>query len=146
MISKRSLARLIRPAGYYNVKARRLKNFIEFLAAHYGLNLNRLSRRKTGVLRRQLLSVNGIGPETCDSILLYAFQRPSFVVDAYTKRVFSRHGLFSEGCGYDDVRKVFMENLPCDRKLYNEYHALIVRVAKEFCRKPPKCGACPLAG
>jgi len=146
MISKRSLARLIRPAGYYNVKALRIKNFIDYLADHHDLSLDKLSRRKTAALRSELLSVSGIGPETCDSILLYAFKRPSFVVDAYTKRIFSRHDLFGEDAGYDEMKGIFTQNIPVDRKMYNEYHALIVRLGKELCRKSPKCGACPLAG
>ncbi len=141
----RSLARLIRPAGYYNVKALRVKNFIDYLADHHGLSLDKLSHRKTAALRNELLSVSGIGPETCDSILLYAFKRPSFVVDAYTKRIFSRHGLFREDVGYDEVKRIFTQNIPRDRRVYSEYHALIVRLGKEICRKAPKCGACPLA-
>lgn len=144
-MNARTLARLIRPAGYYNVKARRLKNFFCFLASKYGLSLDRLSRLKTAALRQELLSVNGIGPETCDSILLYAFNRPSFVVDAYTKRIFSRHGLFGPGEGYEGARKIFMESIPADTRVYNEYHALIVRLAKEHCRQRPRCASCPLA-
>lgn len=138
------LARLVRPAGYFNVKSRRIRNFIKFLADRYGLSLKKISRRETSVLRDELLQVNGIGPETCDSILLYAFERPVFVVDAYTKRVFSRHDFFRPDAGYEEVQKVFTENLPVDKKIYNEYHALIVRLGKEFCRKKPECGQCPL--
>lgn len=138
------LARLIRSAGYFNIKAQRIKNFIQFLADKYDLSLNKLSRRETTVLRDELLQVNGVGPETCDSILLYAFRRPVFVVDAYTKRIFSRHKLFSPDADYEEVRKVFTTNLPVDERIYNEYHALIVRLGKEFCRKKPKCGKCPL--
>lgn len=139
-----SLGRHIRPAGYYNVKAKRLKHFVEFLFSNYNGSLAKVSLEGTGKLRNELLSVNGIGQETCDSILLYAFERPVFVVDAYTKRVFSRHGFFKEGAPYEDVQKFFMNNLPKRAKLYNEYHALIVRLAKDFCKKTPRCESCPL--
>ena len=119
-------------------------NFLDFLGRRYGMSLKRLSGADTETLRRELLEVNGIGPETADSILLYAFGRPVFVVDAYTKRIFSRHGAFGEGLGYDDVQAFFMKNLRRDSRLFNEYHALIVRLGKELCRKKPKCPACPL--
>ena len=142
----KALARLIRPAGYYNIKAKRLKNFVRFLSSEYGASLRRISRRETGRLRQELLGINGVGPETCDSILLYALGRPVFVIDAYTKRIFGRHGIFKENAGYEEAQKVFMDNLPANTKLFNEYHALIVRLGKEFCRKSPKCGACPLKG
>ena len=135
------LATLIRPAGYYNIKAKRLKNFLD---SGYGLSLKRLGRQEIAKLKSELMSVNGIGPETCDSILLYAFKKPVFVVDAYTKRIFSRHGIFSESLSYDKVQEIFMRSLPSDERLYNEYHALIVRLGKELCRKKPDCGNCPL--
>jgi len=140
----RKLAELIRPAGYYNIKAKRLKNFLSFLELGYGASLKALGRLDTRELRYELLGVNGIGPETCDSILLYAFGRPVFVVDAYTKRVFSRHGFFDEDLGYAEVQSIFMKNLRRETAVFNEYHALIVRLAKEFCRTRPKCGSCPL--
>ena len=143
-IDTRSLARLIRPAGYYNIKAGRLKNFVSFLYDEYGGSIKDLSSEETGKLRNVLLGVNGIGPETCDSIMLYALHKKVFVVDAYTKRVFSRHGFFKESDDYHKVQKYFIENLPKSEKLYNEYHALIVRVAKEFCRTKPDCKNCPL--
>jgi endonuclease-3 related protein len=92
----------------------------------------------------ELHAVRGIGPETCDSILLYAGHKPSFVVDAYTKRLFSRLGLIDENSQYEEVRTLFMVNLPADVELYNEYHALIVQHCKEFCRKKPLCGHCPI--
>ncbi|MFQ5354485.1 MAG: endonuclease III domain-containing protein [Thermodesulfobacteriota bacterium] len=140
------LARLIRPSGYFNVKAGRLKNFISFLSEDFGGSVSRLfGISDTKALRRRILSVNGIGPETADSILLYAGRRAEFVVDAYTKRVFSRHGLLDEKAGYEEVKALFMEGLPQDAGLFNEYHALIVRVGKDFCRpRRPLCGACPL--
>jgi len=137
------LARLIRPAGCYNLKAVRLKNFTLFLSKRYGASLDRLARLRTGKLRDELLNVNGIGPETCDSILLYAFKRPVFVVDAYTKRIFSRHGLFHPNSDYGTIRGVFTANLPSEEGLFNEYHALIVRLGKEYCGRRPRCGECP---
>ena len=100
----------------------------------------------TDELRRQLLQVNGIGPETCDSILLYAFKRPVFVVDAYTKRVFSRHGVFRDDLDYESIQRMFMSALTPREKIFNEYHALIVKVGKEFCRPQAKCDGCPLEG
>jgi len=141
-----SLGRLIKPSGYYNVKAKRLKNFTSFLKSRYGGKLERLSRRKPAVLRKELLSVSGIGPETADSILLYAFGKTVFVVDAYTKRIFSRHGLFGEEASYEEVRKIFEEGIPADDRVFNEFHALIVRLGKERCRKQPRCEGCPLRG
>ena len=140
------LASLIRPAGYYNIKAKRLRNFLYFLDKKYSSNLKKLAAVDTHTLRHELLGVNGIGPETADSILLYAFQRPVFVIDAYTKRIFSRHGIFAEGLSYADTQAIFMGNLRRSSKLFNEYHALIVTLGKELCRKKPKCEECPLKG
>ena len=145
-IGRRRIAILIRPAGYYNIKAGRLMNFLRFLERGHGSSLRALSKLGTGSLRRELLGVNGVGPETCDSILLYAMRRPVFVVDAYTKRVFSRHGLFAADAHYEDVQKVFTDNLSNDVKMFNEYHALIVRLGKEACRTEPECSKCPLKG
>ncbi len=139
------LARLIRPAGYYNIKAKRLKNFVSFLYSKYGGSLEKLSSENTDKLRETLLGVNGVGPETCDSIMLYALNKKVFVVDAYTKRIFSRHGFFKESSDYHHVQRYFMANLPKTERLYNEYHALIVRLAKEFCKVKPACNACPLS-
>lgn len=144
VISEKRLASLIRPAGYYNIKAKRLKNFISFLSSRYGGNLSKMGKTSTERLRTELLSINGIGPETCDSILLYAFRRPVFVVDAYTKRIFSRHGSFREDAPYGTVQEYFMDRLPRSAKLYNEYHALIVRLAKDSCKKQPHCGECSI--
>jgi endonuclease-3 related protein len=141
---KKTLASLIRPAGYYNIKTERLKNFIAMLFSGYGGSLASMAKTPTVTLRRELLSVNGIGPETCDSIMLYAFNRPVFVVDAYTKRIFSRHGLFKETADYHYVQKFFSDRVGPDAKVYNEYHALIVRLAKKHCRKKPDCVDCPL--
>lgn len=139
-----TLARLIKSSGYFNIKARRLKNFLSFLFKEYGGEINALLKKEGQILREKLLSVNGIGPETVDSILLYAAGYPIFVVDAYTKRIFSRHGFISPDAGYQQVQTLFMENLPRDPVLYNEYHALIVRVGKELCKKRPLCRHCPI--
>jgi endonuclease-3 related protein len=138
------LAEVIRPAGYFNVKSRRLKDFIDWLFRKYEGNLDRMFSGDWRELRGELLTVRGIGPETADSILLYAGHKPSFVVDAYTKRLFSRLGLIGESASYEEVRMLFMENLPPDTALYNEYHALIVEHCKQFCRKKPLAGQCPL--
>jgi endonuclease-3 related protein len=139
------LARHIRPAGYYNIKARRLRNFLEFLG-RFQDSLALMRRERLPELRPALLAVNGIGPETADSILLYALHQPTFVVDAYTFRVLSRHGLVAEPCSYEDLRQLFLDHVPAEVPLYQEYHALLVRVGKEFCRPRPRCAACPLKG
>lgn len=141
------LATLIRPSGYYNIKSRRLKNLLAMIAEQYGGELEDLLADSTDSARANLLSVKGIGPETADSILLYGGDHPLFVVDAYTHRVFCRHGLVAEECGYDELQGEFMDRLPHDAALFNEYHALIVMVGKEFCKKTkPLCAACPLNG
>ena len=144
-LSERELAKLIRPAGYFNIKAKRLKHFLNYLFDRYGGRLDRMFRKRTDALRRELLSVNGIGPETADSILLYAGNHPVFVVDAYTKRIFSRHQIIKEDTDYHDIQKLFVDNLPHDVKIFNEYHALIVSIGKDFCRnRKPLCSRCPL--
>ena len=138
------LAVRIRPAGYFNVKAARLKNFVRFLYREADGSLGRLFRLPAVELRTKLLGVNGIGPETADSIMLYAAGKPSFVIDAYTRRLFSRLGLLRHDAGYEAIRGVFERALPKDPRLYNEYHALIVEHAKRVCRPRPLCGACAL--
>jgi endonuclease-3 related protein len=138
------LAELIRPAGYYNIKASRLKNLIGWLFINYAGNLAVLKDVDTDRLRGELLSVSGIGPETADSILLYALDRPVFVVDAYTARICSRHHLIDDGADYHQIQELFESNLPADVKLFNEYHALLVRLGKDFCRPAPQCQTCPL--
>ena len=141
----KKLARLIRPSGYYNIKAKRLKEFLRFLFRNYGGNLKKMFARPLNELRREILSVKGVGPETADSILLYAGNLPIFVVDAYTKRIFSRHKICKIDAAYDEVQEIFMRNIKKEVKLYNEYHALIVRLGKELCKKKnPKCDICPL--
>jgi len=140
------LARLIRPAGYYNIKAKRLGNFLRFFLRDSGGSVKRFLSRPAGTLREKLLGVNGIGPETADSIILYAAGKPVFVVDAYTKRIFSRHRIISPAAEYHEIQSLFMKNLPRRAKLFNEYHALIVKLGKEYCRKKPLCRSCPLKG
>ena len=138
------LAALIRSAGYYNIKAKRLENLLRYLKRRCGLRLPRLFRGQPEALRRELLAVNGIGPETADSILLYAGDIPLFVVDAYTRRILARHGLLRPDAGYEDTQALFMASLPRDAALFNEYHALLVMVGKDYCRSAPRCEACPL--
>lgn len=142
----RRLARLIQAAGYFNVKARRLKNFVSFLQGRYGGSLKKMFNQKTTRLRQDLLSVNGTGPETADSILLYAGEKPIFVIDAYTKRILSRHGLMSYEKSYEEFQGLFMKYLPPDVPLYNQYHAMLVNIGKDFCRSQPLCASCPLNG
>ncbi|MFQ5882489.1 MAG: endonuclease III domain-containing protein [Candidatus Methylomirabilales bacterium] len=143
-LSHRRLTELIRPAGYFAVKAQRLQNFLTFLRKGYGGSLNRMFREEPARLREALLRVSGIGPETADSILLYAGGMPVFVVDAYTKRIFSRHRLIPNQSSYHEVQTLLMNHLPRDVKLYNEYHALLVSVGKAYCRSTPRCDSCPL--
>ncbi|MHB8846462.1 MAG: hypothetical protein ACYC7L_17135, partial [Nitrospirota bacterium] len=144
-LSPRELAGLIRPSGYYTIKAKRLDNLMRFLAERYGGSLARMLRDDTATLREGLLSVNGIGPETADAIMLYAGGHPVFVVDAYTKRVLSRHGLLSGHEEYHEVQRFFETNLPGEAQLFNEYHALLVMVGKRHCKKnAPRCEGCPL--
>jgi endonuclease-3 related protein len=139
------IARLITSAGHFNIKARRLKNFIDYLFLHYKGSLKKMFKQERNILRSELLSINGIGEETADSIILYAANLPIFVVDSYTKRIFSRHNFIREDASYSEVQKFFMENLPLDVKMFNEFHALIVRLGKEICLKnKPKCEICPL--
>jgi len=138
------LAQLIRPAGYYNIKANRLKNFIDWLFDNYEGELTNLESIDTDQLRAELLAIKGVGRETADSILLYAFDRPVFVVDAYTARIVFRHGLIGPDADYEQLRELFESSLPQDIQLFNEYHALLVRVGKEFCRPKARCTGCPL--
>jgi len=145
-LGHKHLARIIHPTGYYNIKARRLKEFLKFFIKNFDASINKISRVSLYTLRKELLAVKGIGPETADSILLYALHKPIFVVDAYTKRIFSRHGYFKEEATYSEVQNFFMQNTVKSVKLFNEYHALLVRLAKEFCLKnKPKCADCPIS-
>ena len=141
-INNKKLALIIKSSGYHNQKAKKLKNFCLFLLKNDSENINGLFNNKIRILREKLLSVNGIGPETADSIILYAAKKPIFVVDAYTKRIFSRLG-FKENA-YDGLQDLFHENLPNSEKLFNEYHALLVELGKNICRKKPLCEKCPI--
>lgn len=144
-MSAERLGRLIRSAGFYRIKAKRVKEFVRFLMRRYDGAMGKMKRRKPGFLREELLQIKGIGPETCDSILLYALQKPVFVVDAYTRRILSRHGLIGEHAPYDEIQRFFETGLERDAKVFNEYHALLVRLGKERCRsKHPRCDGCPL--
>jgi endonuclease-3 related protein len=140
------LAALIRPSGYYNIKAKRLKSFLDFFSARYQCNLARMRREPLARLRQGLLATKGIGPETADSILLYALGKPIFVVDAYTRRILSRHGILDGKADYETVQNIFMQKLKPSVKLFNEYHALLVRLGKDYCKKKPLCNLCPLKG
>lgn len=143
-ISIRRLASLIRPSGYFNIKAGRLKAFVRFLMEDYQGDLKRMTREPVEVLRPKLLSVKGIGPETADSILLYAGDYPIFVIDAYARRVLGRHRLVSHRASYDQLQRFFMDHLSSKANVYNEYHALLVKVGKEHCKRRPICAGCPL--
>ncbi len=143
-MGEREIAELIRPSGYFNTKARKLKAFVEMLYAQAGGELERLLALPAGELRRLLLSTHGIGPETADSIVLYAAGKPSFVIDAYTRRIFQRIGLRPANDSYESWQRLFMDALPSDPDLFNEYHALIVAHGKALCRKVPRCRECVL--
>lgn len=146
-ISLEVLAELIRPAGYFNVKALRLQNFLQMVIRQYAGDFDRMLLDRTDILREKLLAVKGIGPETADSILLYAANRPVFVIDAYTHRILFRHGIIEEDADYSTMQTLFADALPADATLFNEFHALFVRTGKEFCRKTkPRCNLCPLCG
>jgi len=144
-LSEKELAGLIRPSGYFNQKSRRLKDFVDYLETQYRGSMAVMARYGLAELRHELLALNGIGPETADSILLYALNKPVFVIDAYTKRVLARHGCVDEGATYHQVQELFHTHLAADVSLYNEYHALFVRLCKDHCSKrTPACSGCPL--
>ncbi|MBI5519719.1 MAG: endonuclease III domain-containing protein [Desulfovibrio sp.] len=146
-LSPSVLEDLIRPAGYYRVKTKRLTEFLDFLEQESGLDIEALRGESLHDLRPRLLSVRGIGPETADSILCYALDMPTFVVDAYTFRMFARHGLVHEGMDYHELQESITDALPQSVTDYNEFHALIVRASKEWCSKSrPRCAACPARG
>ncbi len=138
------LARLLRPVGYYNVKAERLRAVARWFVREWDCDWRRLRREPTARLRAALLGVHGIGPETADSILLYGLDHPIFVVDAYTKRILARHGLVDEEADYDAIQALLHRHLPRNRRLFNEYHALLVRAGNTACKRSPRCSACPL--
>ena len=139
------LAGIIRPAGYYNQKAKRLKSYSGWFVERFDANVDQMKSIPLPQMREELLGQKGIGPETADSILLYALDHPSFVIDAYTFRVLRRHHLIDEEATYEEMKEFFEENLPPEPALYNDFHAQIVNVGKHFCRKTPKCTECPLA-
>lgn len=142
-----SLAEYIRPSGYYNLKAKRLKNLFAMIDEMYEGSLELLSKDDWQNARENLLTVKGVGPETADAVLLYVCEKPVFVVDSYTYRVFVRHQMVDEETDYHSIQELFMDNLKNDSRLFNEYHALIVQVAKDFCKKTkPLCKMCPLEG
>ncbi|MCP3676697.1 MAG: endonuclease III domain-containing protein [Deltaproteobacteria bacterium] len=144
-ISEGDLAEQIRPSGYYNLKAKRLKAFVSHLVFRYGGNLDAMFRRDGDLLRDELLGLYGIGEESADAILLYAGRHPTFVVDAYTRRVLVRHQMITDSASYEDIRSLFMSNLTHDEECFNEYHALLVKVGKEYCRpRESLCRECPL--
>ncbi len=143
-LKRSSLARAIKPAGYYHIKAKRLKNFLVYFQKQYDSSVNKMKRASLSGVRQGLLSVNGIGEETADSIILYALGKPIFVVDAYTQRILSRHGLIKPHADYESTQKLFMDSLKEDTRMFNEYHALLVFIGKEFCRAKPCCEKCPL--
>jgi endonuclease-3 related protein len=144
-LTDQRLADLIRPAGYYRVKTKRLKAFLNFLNQDYRDDLDVLFAEDLWVLRKKLLLVHGIGEETADSILLYAGGKTVFVVDAYTRRIMQRHRIISDKASYEDIQTLFMAGLPRSAPLYNQYHALLVNTGKQFCKKQnPKCEICPL--
>ncbi len=140
-INIKKLAQIIKSSGYHNQKAKKLKNFCDFLSKYNG-KLDLLFRKNINELRKELLFVNGIGPETADSIILYAAKKPIFVIDAYTKRIINRIGFKEET--YEELQALFMQNLPNNEKLFNEYHALFVELGKNICKKEPLCGKCPI--
>jgi endonuclease-3 related protein len=144
-IPEDDLAEIIRASGYYHLKASRLKAFVRFFMDDYSGSVAAMKAERLPVLREKLLGVRGVGPETADSILLYACQKRIFVSDAYTRRIFLRHGLIDEAADYDGIQSLVMASLPNDVNLFNQFHALIVVVAKTFCRKRPECSDCPLA-
>jgi endonuclease-3 related protein len=144
-LPEKKLAQLIRPSGYYNIKAKRIKHFLKFFFKNYQGNTKKMFKTGPKELREEILGVKGIGPETADSILLYAGALPIFVVDAYTKRILSRHGIISEDAHYQQVQNLFMRRLKSNARLFNEFHALLVKLGKEYCRKNiPRCRLCPL--
>ena len=141
-INIKKLAQIIKSSGYHNQKAIKLKTFCDFLLKDYDGKLDLLFGKNINELRKELLSVNGIGPETADSIILYAAKKPIFVIDAYTKRIINRIGFKEET--YEELQALFMQNLPNNEKLFNEYHALFVELGKNICKKEPLCEKCPI--
>jgi endonuclease-3 related protein len=143
-MDKTELARIILPSGFYNIKSNRLKNLIDVIYNEYDSNILNLYSINVWHTREKLLAIKGIGKETADSIILYALNKPIFVIDAYTKRFLQNHRLYNGESDYDSLQRFFMENLPADTYLFNEFHALIVYLCQNFCKKIPVCEGCPL--
>jgi endonuclease-3 related protein len=144
-LPEEELEDLIRPAGYYRIKTGRLRALLKFVVERYGGSLEAMFRRPMAELRQELLGVHGVGQETADSILLYAGGMPTFVVDAYTYRIFGRHGWIDLESDYRQIQEYFHDNLPADAPMYNEYHALLVNLGKHHCKKSKaQCETCPL--
>jgi endonuclease-3 related protein len=143
-IDEEILAGIIRPSGYYHVKAKRLKSLVRFIFDEYSGNIDTMCMEDLRVLRDKLLNVRGVGPETADSIMLYACRKPVFISDAYTKRILRRHRVIPSDADGAKIRTLFMTNLPHNASLFNQFHALLVHTGKIFCRKRPKCDLCPL--
>ncbi len=143
-IPEAELAQAIRSSGYFNQKAKKTKIFVRYIYERYDGSLEKMAEQPLEKLREELLAIYGIGPETADSILLYALGKQTFVVDAYTRRIFIRHGWMTEKATYENIRQFFMTHLPRDIQLYNEFHALLVYVGNRFCRRKPMCDECPL--
>jgi len=142
-IENKDLEKLIISSGYYRQKTKKIKNFTSFLWEKYDGKLKKLLELPSSRLREELLSIKGIGKETADSIILYAADKPVFVIDNYTKRVLSRVGITQEK-NYDKLQELFHDKLPQDTQLFNEFHALLVNLGKDYCKRKPKCDNCPL--
>ncbi len=145
-LPEETLSEAIRPSGYYRQKGKRLRNFLDMLSDRFACSLDALFGLPTETLREELLALSGIGPETADSILLYAADRAVFVIDTYTIRILSRHELLPEETSYADAQQWVTDHLPEDVQLFNEFHALLVNVGKDFCRPRQVCPGCPLEG
>ncbi len=145
-LSTEELAELIRPAGYFRIKAKRLHNLVKFFVERYRGSITAMQKLDTQRLREELLAVNGIGPETADSILLYAVGKPVMVVDTYTHRIFARHGWVTHGTAYHPLQEHLTGQLPTDAVIFNEFHALLVHVGHHYCSPVPRCDECPLRG
>jgi endonuclease-3 related protein len=143
-IDEEILAGIIRPSGYYHVKAKRLKSLVRFIFDEYSGSIDTMCNEDMSVLREKLLNVRGVGPETADSIILYACQKPVFISDAYTQRILQRHRIITGDADGAKIRTLFMTHLPNNASLFNQFHALLVNTGKSFCRKTPKCDFCPL--
>jgi endonuclease-3 related protein len=143
-VNERELAELIRPAGYYRIKAKRLRHLVEYFVNRFDGSIEAMRSVPTDVLREELLAVHGVGPETADSILNYALDKPALVVDAYTHRIWTRHGWIDSDVDYHALQEEVARGVPNEPQVYNEFHALLVNVGHHWCKRTPKCDACPL--